>query len=67
MPGNGVSAPSIRHEVRPQYTSEAMALVAQGVIWLQCVVLADGTVGDVTVLRSLWPDLDANAIAAVRQ
>ena len=41
----------------------------QGTVVLEVVVLPDGTIGDVTVTKSLDPvfGLDAQAIAAARQ
>ena len=55
-------------QVKPQYTSEAMRAKIQGVVTLEVVVNADGTVGDANVVRSLDPifGLDQSAIAAVK-
>jgi TonB family protein len=46
-----------------------MVAKMQGVVMLEAVVLADGTVGDVRILRSLDPvfGLDHQAIRAVKQ
>ena len=68
-PGAGIVNPQVLREVKPQYTSEAMRAQIQGEVWLEVVVLADGTVGDVTVIKSLDPvfGLDAEAIKAARQ
>jgi TonB family protein len=68
-PGSGVVNPRIVREVKPQYTSEAMRAKVQGTVLLECVVLADGTVGRVDVVRSLDPTfgLDLEAIKAARQ
>ncbi len=68
-PGNDVSQPRLLHEVKPQYTAEAMRAKIQGTVLLDVVVLPDGTVGEVTVTKSLDPvfGLDAQAIAAARQ
>ncbi len=52
-PGNGVTLPSVVREVKPEYTDEAKAQKIQGSVWLRIVVLADGTVGDIQVTRSL--------------
>jgi protein TonB len=56
-------------EVKPQYTAEAMRAKVQGRVMLECIVLADGTVGNVEVLRSLDPTfgLDQEAIKAAKQ
>jgi TonB family protein len=67
-PGNGVKTPVLVHEVKPQYTKDAMARKVQGVVEMQCVVLSDGTIADnVKVTKSLDPDLDRQAIIAVKQ
>lgn len=69
QPGNGVLTPVPIREVKPQYTAEAMRAKVQGVVLLECVVLPDGTVGQVDVVRSLDPTfgLDAEAVKAARQ
>ena len=54
-PGSGVESPRVIREVTPKYTAEAMRAKVQGVVWLDAVVLPDGTVGDVQVTRSLDP------------
>ena len=40
-------------EVKPAYTAEAMRAKVQGTVLLDCVVMPDGTVGRVQVVRSL--------------
>ena len=68
-PGNGVTTPRVVREVKPQYTSEAMRAKIQGNVLLEVVVKTDGTVGDVTVVRSLDPTfgLDKEAVKAAKQ
>ena len=68
-PGNGVELPRPLLQVRPQYTADAMRAKVQGTVLLDCVVLPDGTVGDVSVTRSLDPvfGLDQEAVKAARQ
>ena len=68
-PGNDVAPPRVLREIRPEYTSEAMRARIQGTVWLDVVVLPDGTVGDVTVSKSLDNvfGLDSQAVAAARQ
>lgn len=68
-PDNGVSLPILVKEVRPNYTSAAIAARVQGVVQLSAVVLTNGTVGDVAVLRSLDTTygLDQQAVIAVKQ
>ena len=69
MPGNGVTSPVVIREVKPQYTAEAMRAKVQGTVWLQCVVMPDGTVGNVQVTKSLDSTfgLDQEAIKAAKQ
>lgn len=68
-PGNGVLNPQLLREVKPQYTADAMRAKIQGAVWLECVVLSDGTVGEVRVIRSLDSTfgLDQEAIRAAKQ
>jgi protein TonB len=68
-PGNGVIGPQLLREVKPNYTASAMRARVQGVVVVECVVLPDGTVGDVTVLKSLDKvfGLDGEAIKAAKQ
>jgi protein TonB len=63
----GVKAPSILKEVKPKYTASAMRREVEGNVELEAVILADGTVGDVTVKRSLDPELDEEAVKAAKQ
>ena len=66
---NGVSIPSLVREVPPAYTADAIANRIQGTVLLAAVVLPNGTVGEVTVLRSLDTrfGLDAQAVLAAKQ
>ena len=68
-PGNNVAPPRLLREVKPQYTAEAMRAKVQGTVWLEVVVLPDGTVGDVRITKSLDPvfGLDQQAMDAARQ
>jgi TonB family protein len=65
----GVSVPAVVKEVKPAYTAEAIRNHIQGIVLLAAVVLTDGTVGDVTVLRSLDTTfgLDGQAVLAAKQ
>jgi periplasmic protein TonB len=69
QPGNGVTLPVVIREVKPQYTAEAMRAKVQGTVWLECVVLPDGSVGPVEVVRSLDSSfgLDQEAVRAAKQ
>jgi TonB family protein len=62
-----VTPPTIRREVRPDYTNEARRLAIEGDVDLEIVVRADGSVGPIRIVRGLEPGLDRNAVAAVRQ
>jgi len=68
-PGNGVLLPKPIREVKPQYTADAMRAKVQGTVLLECVVMPDGTVGKVEVVRSLDSafGLDQEAIKAAKQ
>ena len=68
-PGNGVETPRLVRDVKPAYTAEAMRAKVQGVVLLECVVMPDGTVGDIQVKRSLDRTfgLDAEAVKAAKQ
>lgn len=68
-PGNGVAMPTVISEVKPSYTADAMRQKIQGVVMVEAVVMPDGGVGQVNVVRSLDPTfgLDQEAIKAVRR
>jgi periplasmic protein TonB len=68
-PGNGVTVPRVLREVKPAYTAEAMRAKVQGLVLLECVVMPDGTIGRVEVVKSLDGTfgLDQEAIKAARQ
>ena len=66
---DGVTLPSVVHEVKPKYTPAAMQQKIQGSVFMQLVVLENGDVGDVRVTQSLDAEygLDEAAIAAAKQ
>ena len=66
-PGTDIVNPRLLREVRPQYTAEALRAKITGTVFLEMVVLPDGTVGDVRITRSLDPGLDEEAVKAARQ
>ena len=68
-PGKDVTAPQIEKEVKPVYTESAKKERIQGLVGMDVVVLADGSVGDVTVTRSLDKEhgLDDESVKAVKQ
>lgn len=65
--GNGVKSPMLIREVKPNYTKAAMDRKVQGTVEMDAIVLKDGSVGDVTIKRSLDDDLDQEAIKATKQ
>jgi TonB family protein len=68
-PGNGVVGPTLIKEIKPGYTAEAMRAKIQGVVLMEAVVLPDGSVGNVQIVRSLDPTfgLDQEAVKTVKQ
>jgi TonB family protein len=68
-PGNGVMMPTVLSEVKPSYTADAMRQKIQGIVMVEAVVMPDGGVGQVQVVRSLDPTfgLDQEAVKAVRR
>ena len=46
-PGQGVTAPVLLRETKPNYTAEAMRARIQGIVTLECVVMPDGSVQEV--------------------
>jgi protein TonB len=68
-PGSGIELPRLIHDEKPLYTADAMRAKIQGTVVLECVVNPDGTVGDVTVVRSLDATfgLDQEAVKAARK
>lgn len=68
-PGNGVTTPRLIYETKPNYTPEAMHAKVQGAVWLEAIVMPDGSVGQIQITRSLDPrfGLDQEALRTVRQ
>ncbi|MEW5981549.1 MAG: TonB family protein [Acidobacteriota bacterium] len=68
-PGAGIELPGLLREVKPQYTADAMRMKIQGTVVLDCVVMPDGSVGEIEVVRSLDPTfgLDQEAVKAAKQ
>ena len=67
-PGAGITLPVVLSEKKPAYTADAMRAKVQGSVWLECIVMPDGSVGEVKVTRSLDPifGLDQEAIKAAK-
>lgn len=67
--GASLTNPVVLRSNEPEYTNEALAARIQGTVQLEAVVLANGTVGALRVMRSLDQvmGLDQAAIAAARK
>ena len=65
--GGGVTTPRLLREVKPQYAPRAMEEKVQGEVLMECVVKADGTVGDIKIVKPLHEDLDKAATDALAQ
>jgi TonB family protein len=65
----GLTPPRLLHDVKPQYTSEAMRAGIEGAICLEAVVEVDGHVAAVHIARSLDAvnGLDEHAVRALEQ
>jgi len=61
--------PRVLREVKPVYTADAWRAKIEGAVIVECIVQADGTVGDVRVIKSLDSayGLDAEAVKAAKQ
>ena len=66
-PGPRVTTPKLIREVKPHYPDRAKQDKVQGEVLMECVVKADGTVGDKKIIRALHPDLDQAAMDAAAQ
>jgi protein TonB len=66
---DGVTLPVVEQQQRAYYTQAALAARIEGVVGMDAVVLAGGTVGDVTVTQSLDSDtgLDQQAVDALKR
>ena len=66
--GGAVSAPRLIKEVKPKYTSQALANGIQGTVVLEIIVRSDGCASQIRIVRSLDAGgLDEEAVAAVAQ
>lgn len=65
----GVVLPVPLREVKPTYTERAMKARQEGMVYLEAVVLPDGSVGDIRTMAGLEPDygLDTRGVLAVKQ
>jgi len=65
--GGGVSAPKVVHKVDPQYTKDARDAKIEGTVVVQTEIHTDGRAHNISVVKSLDPGLDHNAIDAISQ
>ena len=65
--GGAVTAPQILKEQKPQYTADAMRARVQGRVEMQVVVGIDGNVSSARVVTPLHPELDEQALRAVKE
>jgi len=67
--GNGVSSPVVIKEVKPNYTGEAMRARIQGMVTMEAIVMPDGSVGNVHIIKSLDNvfGLDQEAVATIKK
>jgi periplasmic protein TonB len=67
--GGRINPPVLLRLVSPKYTAEAMRAKIQGIVELEAVVLPNGTIGDIRMVRSLdrLYGLDDEAIKAARE
>jgi TonB family protein len=65
-PGNGVTPPVPTRIPKPKYTADAMRVLVQGAVWVECVVETTGACRDTHIVRSLDPvfGLDQEALKA---
>lgn len=67
-PGDpGVTRPEVVLEQKPSYTEAALRAKIAGSVELEAVIGVDGIPAGITVVRSLDPGLDDNAVAALRE
>ena len=62
--GGDVKAPQLTNRVEPQYPEAARKARMEGVVILEAIITATGSVEDVKVLKSVNPLLDAAASRA---
>jgi protein TonB len=65
--GSGLTAPVVVRQVKPAFTEDALARKIQGEVEVEVVILKDGTVRPVRVLRGLSTELNEKALEAASQ
>ena len=64
---NGVRSPVLIKEVKPSYTEGAMRRKVQGTVEMSAIIRQNGKPESIEVTRSLDPELDEQAITALKQ
>ena len=62
----GVTAAVLKYSPDPEYTSQARKKKIQGKVGLDVIIEKDGKIESVKVVRPLDPELDANAVKALK-
>ncbi|MDR3763849.1 MAG: TonB family protein [Acidobacteriota bacterium] len=60
-----IAAPEVVHKSDPAYPGDLIHDGVEGTVILTAVIRADGTVGNITVAKSVDPRLDRNAVEAL--
>ncbi len=68
-PGGDVTEPKLTKGPKPNYTPGSMKAKVQGSVFMEAVVLTDGSVGEVRIVRSLDKEhgLDDEAVQTVKE
>ena len=66
-PSEGVNLPRVTKQVYVDYSAHAMREKLRGTIKLKCVVSSQGTTRNVELVSGLEQQMDANAVAALKQ
>jgi TonB family protein len=62
--GSGITTPIVVRQVQPTFTDDALARKIEGEVIVEVVILKDGSVQPVRVLRGLSADLNQKALEA---
>ena len=67
--GNGVTEPVLIYQAKPGYSPDAMRARIQGAVLLEVIVMPDGTVGKIRIIKSLDTKygLDDEAVKAAKK
>ena len=59
--------PKLIRKVEPEYSEQARKKRIEGTVVLKVVVAADGHAREIQIMKSLDPELDEKAVAAVKE